>query len=387
MRLDSIAVKHLWRRKSKSIFLLTVMVIAVGSVVGLYTLVTAMEAQVSREFDEIGPNLIIKPDEESIGFSYGGVTIPAAGGPRPVTLTNDSILAVRGIPDGDSIAGVAPKIVGQSFTPDGQPVTVVGIDFPYEFKLKKWWTYQGELPRHKEDLLVGGHAARRLGWEVGQKVTINGNDFQVAAILEEQGSDDDRLVFMQLLEAQALLERENQLSFLEVAAYCHTCPLTDIAQQISDALPGTKVTMLAETVAARFQIVDRLSRYVLVLSVLLLGSGTLIIFLTMMSVVNERTAEIGIYRAIGFRQGNVFEILLTEALLLGLGGGIMGYGLGMAMAKILAPTAAGANLAIYPEPLTAFIAIVGAGLWAVIAGIYPAVKAARQDPVEALRFI
>lgn len=386
MRLDSIAVKHLWRRKGKSIFLLMVMVIAVGSVVGLHTLVTAMEAQVSQEFDEIGPNLIIKPDEESLGFSYGGVTIPAAG-VRQVTLTNDSILAVRGIPDGDSIAGVAPKVVGQALTGNGQPVAVVGIDFPYELKLKKWWTYQGEFPRHKEDLLVGIEAARRLGWEVGQKVTINGGDFQVTAILEEQGSDDDRVVFMQLLEAQALLGKENQLSFLEVVAYCHTCPLTDIAQQISDALPGTKVTMLAETVAARARIVDQLSRYALILSVLLLGSGTLIIFLTMMSVVNERTAEIGIYRAIGFRQGNVFEILLTEALLLGLGGGIIGYGLGMTMAKMLAPTVAGVNLPVYPDPLTAFLSIVGAALWAVLAGIYPAVKAARQDPVEALRFI
>jgi putative ABC transport system permease protein len=172
-----------------------------------------------------------------------------------------------------------------------------------------------------------------------------------------------------------------------VAAYCSTCPLPDIARQISEALPGTKVTMLAETAAARAKIVDQLSRYALILSVLMLASGTLIILLTMMSGINERTAEIGIYRAIGFRQGNVFEILLTEALLLGLVGGILGYGLGIAMADLAAPLVAGVKLPIGPEPQTAFFAIIGAALWAVAAGIYPAVKASRRDPVEALRFI
>ncbi|NLL18200.1 MAG: FtsX-like permease family protein [Clostridia bacterium] len=386
MRIDSIAVKHLWRRKTKSIFLLLVIVIAVSSVTGLHTLVTAMEERVSREFDETGPNLIIIPDEDTFGFSYGGVTIPAAGA-EPVILTNDSILAVRGIHDGDSIAAVAPKVLGQAFLENGEPFTVVGVDFPYEFKLKQWWTYQGEAPRSKEDLLVGSEAARRLGWTVDQVVIINDVEYKVAAILEEQGSDDDRVVFMQLLEAQSLLGKEDRLSLMEVAAYCSTCPLPDIARQISEALPGTKVTMLAETAAARAKIVDRLSRYALILSVLMLVSGTLIILLTMMSGVNERTAEIGIYRAIGFRQGNVFEILLTEALLLGLVGGILGYGLGIAMADLAAPLVAGVKLPIGPEPQAAFFAIIGAALWAVAAGIYPAVKASRRDPVEALRFI
>lgn len=385
MRLDSIAVKHLSRRKGKSIFLLLIIVIAMGTVTGLYALATTIQKDISKSFDEIGPNIIIKPDDEGRGFSYGGAVIPALGD-RSVVLTNDSILSIRTIPDGDSIALVAPKLLGQAKAEAGL-VTVVGVDFPYEFKLKQWWTYLGDEPREGLDLLVGNTIAREFNWVLGQKVDLSGTEFKVAAILAEQGSDDDQVVFMQLLKAQELLHKKEQLSFIEVAAYCSTCPIDDIAQQLSTVLPGTQVVSLAEVLKAREEIVDRLASFALILSFVIIGVGTLTIFLNMISWVNERTMEIGIYRAIGFRQRNVFEIILTEALILGFLGGVLAYGGGISLARLSAGFISPAKIYIPWYPLLGFAIVFGSALLTVLASLYPAIKAAKKEPMEALRFI
>lgn len=385
MRLDSIAVKHLLRCRGKSIFLVLIIAVAMGAVTGLYALTTAMKEEISKSFDEIGPNIIIKPGEGNQGFSYGGAFIPAMG-EIPAVLTNDSILAVRSIPEGKNIAVVGPKIVGsQSF--EGQSVTIVGIDFPNELKLKSWWTYLGEVPSQGKELLAGYGIAKTLNWSLGQRVEIGGADFQVTGILKEQGTDDDQVIFMQLLKAQELLDKPNQLSFIELSAYCNTCPLPEIAQQLRDVLPGTKVMILAETVKARELTVDRLSLFALILSAIVVGAGALVILLTAMSGVSERTAEIGIYRAMGFRQRNVFEILLTEALLLGFAGGFLGYGIGMGLARLLAPSLGGIRLYIAWQPFLGTAIVLGAVIITLLASLYPAIKGARQEPMQALRFI
>src|SRR6056297_1226268 len=106
---------------------------------------------------------------------------------------------------------------------------------------------------------------------------------------------------------------------------------------------------------------------------------------TMMGSVNQRTREIGIFRAIGFRQGHVMQIILLEALLLGIFGGLAGFVLGNGVARAVIPlTLEGGRFAGINWQLGGICLLMAAAL-SLLASLYPAFKAASLDPNQALR--
>lgn len=384
MRLDSIALKSILRRRSQALFLVLGVFLALTTVVALYTLSSALNRELADTFDEIGANIMVVP-KNSEGFAYSGVAIPldegGGGG-----LTNQDIIAINTIENRENVAFVAPKLLGLVDSPGGR-LPVVGVDFPYELKLKKWWTWTGTRPANVDDVLLGVRVAERLRVKPGDRVELGGRPFKVAAILDEQGTEEDGLVFMALLSAQELLRQPGRLSFIEVAAYCTTCPIEEIVRQIQAKLPGARVTALAQAVKARQESVGRFTGFAYAVSAIVVVIGGFLVMLTMMSSVNRRTREIGVYRAIGYRQGHVFEIILTEAALVGLTGGLLGAVAGVAAARTLGPAVFGLGLEIAWSPLVLGVAVLGAVALAVAASILPASQAAKLDPVTAMRFI
>jgi putative ABC transport system permease protein len=114
--------------------------------------------------------------------------------------------------------------------------------------------------------------------------------------------------------------------------------------------------------------------------------GSLIVFVTMMGSVNERTMEIGVFRAIGFRKSHIMRIILLEAALVSLLAGILGYGVGMGGAKLALPLMAESrNAQLFWDAWIAGGAIALALTLGLVASIYPALHASRMDPTEALR--
>ncbi|WP_366923599.1 FtsX-like permease family protein [Metallumcola ferriviriculae] len=385
MRLDSIAINSLKRRKVKMAFLLLGMVVAMGTVVTMYSITTAMNQELANTFDEIGANIMVMPKNDDLSLSYGGVNIPAGNGEGSM-LTNNDIIKINTIPNRDNIAFVAPKILGLAEF-NGQDLMLVGVDFPYELKLKKWWQYRGEKPVAVDHLLLGSTVAKKYGKDPGDSMEIKGRKFKVAAVLEPQGTEEDGLVFMHLLTAQDLLGKKNKLSFIEVAAYCTTCPIDQITTDIEKSVPGARATALAESVRARQQVIDRFTNFSFAVSLVVVLIGALVVMLTMMSSVSERTAEIGIYRAMGFRKSNIFEIILTEAGVIGIVGGVLGYVVGILAAKLLAPGIAQMQISIPWNPLIGVTVVLIATAVGILASAYPAIQAAKLDPVEALQYI
>lgn len=384
MRLDTIAVRSLWRRKGKLISLTTALLLAIGTTVSLYLTTSTTNRVTADAFDELGANILVIPKASAEAASYAGVSVP---GPAQTTyLDNNAVIAINTIKNRQNIAYVAPKIIGQAKV-EGYDAMLIGVDFPAEIALKKWWRFTGRKPQGTDEALLGHHLAQRLGKKPGDRLRIGNQEFKVAAILEEQGNEEDEALFLQLLAAQRLLQRENRLSMIEVAAYCTTCPIDQIVAQIREKLPEAKVTALKEVVKARQQVVDRFNRFSLIFSALVVLSSAFLILLIFSSWVRERTAEVGVYRALGYRRRHVLEIILTEALLVGLGGGTGGYFLGVFAARRLAPILAQVPLSIPFNPLLGGAAVLLAVGIALLASLYPAARAARLDPVEALRFV
>jgi putative ABC transport system permease protein len=172
---------------------------------------------------------------------------------------------------------------------------------------------------------------------------------------------------------------------IEVSALCRGCPIEDIVAQIQAAVPHARVTPIRQAVAAREHAVGQMTRFAYLVSVIVLLAGGLVIMTTMLASVSERTQEIGILRAVGFRQSHVVRVILLEVFVLSAMGGVAGWLVGSAGAHLFG-RAVGQLSA--PVPLNAWAAVLAIGLSVVLglaSGLYPALRASRLDPAQAFR--
>ena len=156
----------------------------------------------------------------------------------------------------------------------------------------------------------------------------------VSGILDGTGSQDDHILFTRLVTAQALLGKEGRISLAEVAALCSGCPIEEMVKQISEILPGANVMAIKQVVQGRMETLNHFRKASYGLSAIVALVGALVVLVTMMGSVRERTAEIGIFRAIGFRSNHVMKIILLEAGIVSVLAGVLGYLLGLGATKI-----------------------------------------------------
>jgi len=394
MKLKDIALNNLRRRKIKVFFLVFGMVFGVATIVTLFAITATMQKEMQGNILEVGTRLIITPKTEQRNYSYNGITIPGSNVNFGVTELHDEVIKKIQFVNGVNL--VAPKVLGaakaQGSKRSRDMVVVVGIDFDKELQMKNYWRIVGNKPSGAGEILIGSKVGMEFKEEPGRKLTINGREFVISGVIESTASDEDGLIFMDLATAQELLNKPHTLSFLEVAAYKNLRATDEqvkaVVQGISARVPDARVTSVKDKVEARKELVDRFANFSLVVSVIVLIIGSLIVMTTMMSSVNERTREIGIFRAIGFRKSHIIRIILIEAGVVSIISGLIGYVLGMGAATLTAPLVVD-NLKgpVLWSPLLAIGVLILATLIGLLASWYPAVKASRLDPAEALRFI
>ncbi|MCL5039910.1 MAG: ABC transporter permease [Firmicutes bacterium] len=384
LTLLEIALLSITRRGGR--FALAVFGLALGvmAAVALFSLSGIMVAELGNRLDEFGANILVLPQTGTLNLTYGGVTLP--GVTYEVKDFEMAVLDKIGhIPDAASIRVTSPKLLGVVDSTRGQKVPLAGVDFDRESRLKAWWQVQGRLPEGEEEILPGHAVAAALGLRVGDSLTLGDRKMTVTGILEETGSPDDGLVFAQLPLVQEILGRPGRLSLIEVSAYCNTCPIEQMVGEISAVLPDARVTALKQAVQARMETAKRFQSFSWLLSGLMLLVGSLMVINTLLISIRERTKEIGVLRAIGFRRRQIATIILVEALAIGLAGGGLGCLLGMVAVLALRPmVGSGSGAQFFPWWLIP-ASLGTAALLAVLAASYPARRAADLDPAEVLR--
>jgi len=384
MRLKDISISNLKRRKGKVFFLVLGLTIGITTVVGLISITRMMNEDISNKLDEFGANILILPRSDDLALSYGGMSIGGLAVDAQA-LQDSDLPKIRQIEVQESIATVSPKLIG-IMEMEGKRVPLMGVQFGEELRLKKWWKIHGAAPKAEEEVLLGNEAAVKLFKSTGDTLSVNGTQLRVSGILEETGSQDDFLIFGNLALVQGVMKKPGALSLIEISAYCNTCPIEDIVQQISEKMPYAKVTAIKQTLQTKMEALDHFKKFSIGISIIVLLIGSLIVFTNMMAAVNERKREIGIFRAIGFRKSHVVRIIFLEALIVGVMAGVIGYVFGLGISQFLGPALTGIKAGrIVIDPLLAAGAIILSALIGVLSSAYPAIQASKMDPTVALR--
>jgi putative ABC transport system permease protein len=385
MQLREMAWAGLTRRKGRFGFMLAALVLAIATVVALVSLARAMRAEVSDELDRFGANIVVTPKSRALDLAYGAVAVGAltvdAG-----ELRSEDAPRIRTIAHHRNVSAVAPKLIGTA-TVDHASVLLMGVRFKQEHGIKGWWHITGALPVQADEVLLGAEAARSLGKGPGDAVTIGGRRLHVSGTLGASGTLDDQAVLADLGFVQDTLGKPGALSAIEVSALCRGCPIEDIVNQIAAALPHARVAPIRQAVAARERAVEQFTRFAYAVSIIVLLVGALVVLTTMMAAVTERTREIGVLRAIGFRRRQIVVVLMLESACVTAAGGIGGWIAGALTARYAGPAlgqlsgAVTVDLRLAPIAIALAVVVGLAGTW------YPARRAARLDPSDALRHL
>ena len=384
MKLHTISINNLKRRKAKMAFLTIGLMVGIATIVTLVTLTRSMSSDIERKMDEFGANILVTPQSNGLAMNYGGISLGGVTFDQREIRESD-LARIRTITNHKNISTISPKVLG-GIRIGTHDVLLVGVNFDSELKMKQWWKIFGETPRNSTELLLGSDAAKVLEVGSGDSVTIKGETFTVAGVLDQTGSQDDALVFATLSKAQQLLGKEGKITLAEVAALCSGCPIGDMVTQIAEKLPDAKVSAIQQVVEGRLKALDQFKRFSYAMAGVVVFIGSLIVFVTMMGSVNERTVEIGVFRAIGFRKSHIMRIILLEAALVSLLAGMLGYAAGMGGARLALPLMAESKSAtLFWDGWVAGGSISLALVLGLLASLYPALHASRMDPTEALR--
>ncbi len=359
--------RNLMRRKVRSLLTVAGVAIGVAAVVSLVAMGDGFYAQMNSMLSKGGADLAVRQAKAA------DMTLSA--------LDESMGKRIAAMPEVEEVSGL---ILGIASTPGIPYLMVYGYD-PNEFAIRHFKIMEGARLTQGRQAILGKGAAKNLKLRVGQSLKLFSTSFRVVGIYETGTPFEDAGLVIPLKEAQALFKKPQQVSFFELKLRS-----PDRAEEVKKAIESR----YPEAFAAKSADFSESSQDVQVmrsmtwgLSAIALLVGGIGVMNTMVMSVFERTREIGVLRAVGWRRRRIMAMVLQESLLLSLVGGLLGIALGVGLVSLvgLLPGLGGLFAGVYGPGL--FLQALGTALaLGTIGGLYPAWRASRLSPLEALRY-
>lgn len=384
MNISTLILRNVAHRKGRFLFTLSGIFLGIASLVTFLALGGGLKSEIERESTALGANLVVTP-KGSCAFEQVSIL---TGEQLPTTITAEEVETLRAI---DGVT-VLPFFTAKTAL-DNRPVPVSGIVAEATRAHKGWAVERGGYFTAPDDkgVVVGSALAGQFGLAPGGEVVVRGERLVIRGVLKETGNRDDLSLFLTLPAAQALFKVGGNVSYVAVRLH-DLARMDEYARRIRDAVNLGVVTdkQMLGSVLSIVGTVNVTLQLIAAVAVLASAFG---IINTMMTAAYERKREIGILQALGAGRRTIFSLFLLESGLYGLLGGVLGLAGGLLVSAFAAPLVSqnaftsfvkGSDAALMPDAATVLGVILFSVAISLASGLYPAWRASRLSPVEAI---
>ena len=365
----------LWKLLGASRGRLTVALIALTSGAAICSALLNVnldaERKLTQEFRTLGANVIISPQATESDTALLDVGV----------LDRIEALHVA------QIAAAAPYLYVAANS-GSRPVILAGTWFDQVAKMNSWWKIEGGWVSSRDDrehCLVGFNAARQLGLAPGSAVQLRSGDrdllLTVAGIVTTGGAEDNQIL-TNLNSAQALAGLPGRASLVQISASGTAPEIESATGKLAEALPGLDVRPVRQIAAAQGTILERIRGLIFWTIALILVLSMLGVLASMAALAMERRRDVGLMKALGGTVPRIMRLFLAEAGMLGAAGGLLGFFVGVLLARWTGERIFGVVISARLEVLPITIALT---IGVALAGAFPLRLLGRVRPAEILR--
>lgn len=387
-------VASLIRRRSRMIVALLAIMVGATILSGLGLIYFDVPRQMSAQFRSYGANLILTPSGE-------------AG------ISDEALKAgIACIPESE-LEGCTPYRY-ENTQIHNMPVTLAGTDFDTVLKTSPYWHINGEMPSDNSEALIGAKVAESLGIQPGDTVSAINTfevtddldissipsyeiytdpetgetycdhmlDLTVTGILETGGSEEE-YIYVTLSDVQDLTLNERGYDIVEVSVASTQSKLSGYVERISENVDGVFAKLVKRVTASESTVLTKLQSLVFIVTAVVLILTMICVATTMTAVITERRREIGLRKALGAYNSSIVGQFMSEGLLLGGIGGILGSILGYVFAQYVSMHVFSSSIMFRPLliPITIAASVLVTGL----ACLIPIRSAVEVDPALVLK--
>lgn len=382
----SLVVKNPFRNKTRSSLAIVGIAIGIMVIVALGMVTGGLKNSTQST---------LKAGAAEITVVQTGSNSFGSGGTLNQTLSGD-LLSIDGVKDttgilrtsNTSTSGLSANASSQGGG-FGEGLSITGID-PSKLSLMGIDSVNGTAFTNDstDQVIIGKTAAEHLNQTVGDTVNLYGKDFKITGTFESGNFITDAGIMMPLSTLQNLTSNDNKVSNILVKV-TDNANVTTVSKSIEDAYPNELSTTTAEAAAGRINqglsFIDTASWAISLLAIFI---GAVGVVNTMIMSVYERTREIGVLKAVGWKDRRILGMILGESIVLTLIAFVVGTVIAVVGVEILLTVVPSVGGIIDPSfaPDIFIRAFAVAFLVGVLGGLYPAYRASRLSPTEALRY-
>jgi len=374
MMFSLILFKSLKVRKNRVFITFFSIMTGASIITALSSIYFDISAKMSRELRAYGANLFIGP-----AASSGSRTVDAR------TIEE----AVKMVPP-DKLTGASPYVYGVARLDLGSAV-MAGVDFAGLRRLSPYWQVEGKwvtVDFDEDSCMIGKTLAKNMELKVGDTVNVIGSEtgFQKSLTVKgiaETGQAEDEQIFVNLSLAEKILGMEGKVNHAMLSIVTEGTDIDLLAKRMAGAFPGTDAKPIRKVSSSEGKILDKIKGLMAIIAVIILTVTTLCVMTTLITVVSERTREIGLMKAIGADDREIVLQFLSETLIIGVAGVAAGLAAGFVLAQVLGQAVFGSSISfrLIVLPMT-LVPSVAASL---LAAALPVRMAVRVVPAQVLK--